>query len=102
MLPATVLVPHGRWPLELRLTHQGTVIIAACRPVPHPAGLSLRELEVLAELSAGRTNHEIAARLFVSSRTVATHIEHILAKLDVPNRAAAASHAGAWGLEPSG
>ncbi|MFI1329869.1 LuxR C-terminal-related transcriptional regulator [Streptomyces sp. NPDC020845] len=102
ILPTTILVPHGRHLLELRLAHQGNMIIATCRSGPHPAGLSLRELQVLAELSAGHTNHEIAARLFVSSRTVATHIEHILAKLGVANRAAAASHAGAWGLETSG
>ncbi|WP_345034416.1 helix-turn-helix transcriptional regulator [Streptomyces sannanensis] len=33
-------------------------------------------------------------------RTVATDIEHILAKLDVPNRVATAARAHAWGLEP--
>jgi hypothetical protein len=31
-----------------------------------------------------------------------THIEHILAKLDLPNRAAAAARAVAWGIEASG
>ncbi|TVL89385.1 helix-turn-helix transcriptional regulator [Streptomyces sp. SAJ15] len=66
-----------------------------------PSALSPRELEVLAELTQGRTNREIADRLFLSPRTVATHIEHILAKLDVPNRAAAAGRAVAWGLEPA-
>ncbi|GHC39941.1 helix-turn-helix transcriptional regulator [Streptomyces cinnamoneus] len=65
------------------------------------SALSPRELEVLAELTQGRTNRQIADRLFLSPRTVATHIEHILAKLDVPNRAAAAGRAVAWGLEPA-
>ncbi|MFG2918715.1 response regulator transcription factor [Kitasatospora sp. NPDC048298] len=70
-----------------------------------PGGLSPRELQVLAELTAGRTNREIAERLYVTPRTVGTHIEHILAKLDLPNRAAAAARAAAWGIgcsDPSG
>ncbi|MFD5768280.1 LuxR C-terminal-related transcriptional regulator [Streptomyces sp. NPDC127049] len=66
-----------------------------------PGGLSPRELEVLAELTTGRTNRQIAERLYVTPRTVGTHIEHILAKLDVPNRAAAAARAAAWGLAPA-
>ncbi|MET9605978.1 LuxR C-terminal-related transcriptional regulator [Streptomyces sp. NPDC006512] len=66
-----------------------------------PGGLSPRELQVLSELTTGRTNREIAGRLYITPRTVGTHIEHILAKLDVPNRAAAAARAAAWGIEPS-
>ncbi|MEU3747166.1 MULTISPECIES: helix-turn-helix transcriptional regulator [Streptomyces] len=71
------------------------------RDRPRSGGLSPRELQVLAELTAGRTNREIAERLFITPRTVGTHIEHILAKLDLPNRAAAAARAAAWGIEPS-
>ncbi|WP_424863634.1 LuxR C-terminal-related transcriptional regulator [Streptomyces sp. MMS24-I29] len=66
-----------------------------------PGGLSPRELQVLAELTAGRTNREIAERLYVTPRTVGTHVEHILAKLGLPNRAAAAARAAAWGIGPS-
>ncbi|WP_435973098.1 LuxR C-terminal-related transcriptional regulator [Streptomyces sp. Qhu_M48] len=66
-----------------------------------PGGLSPRELQVLAELTAGRTNREIAERLYITPRTVGTHIEHILAKLVLPNRAAAAARAVAWGIEPT-
>ncbi|MFF2774018.1 response regulator transcription factor [Streptomyces sp. NPDC058052] len=66
-----------------------------------PGGLSPRELEVLAELTTGRTNRQIAERLYVTPRTVGTHIEHILAKLGVPNRAAAAARAAAWGVTAS-
>ncbi|GAA2332823.1 helix-turn-helix transcriptional regulator [Streptomyces cuspidosporus] len=73
----------------------------ARRPDPaRPGGLSPRELQVLAELTAGRTNREIAERLYITPRTVGTHIEHLLAKLDLPNRAAAAARAAAWGIEP--
>ena len=78
--------------------------VAAADPAAdarRPGGLSPRELQVLAELTAGRTNREIAERLYITPRTVGTHVEHILAKLDLPNRAAAAARAAAWGIEPS-
>ncbi|MFI8946679.1 LuxR C-terminal-related transcriptional regulator [Streptomyces sp. NPDC053750] len=74
---------------------------AAPADARRPGGLSQRELQVLAELTTGRTNKEIAERLYVTPRTVGTHVEHILAKLDLPNRAAAAARAAAWGIEPS-
>ncbi|MFI0216743.1 helix-turn-helix transcriptional regulator [Streptomyces lydicus] len=73
----------------------------AAVPPQRPGGLSPRELQVLAELTTGRTNREIAERLYITPRTVATHIEHILTKLDLPNRAAAAARAATWGIAPS-
>jgi DNA-binding NarL/FixJ family response regulator len=51
--------------------------------------LTPREDEVLGLLSDGLTQTEIAARLGISSRTVATHIEHVLRKLGVHSRAQA-------------
>jgi DNA-binding CsgD family transcriptional regulator len=62
------------------------------------AGLSARELEVLRLLVAGKSNPEIAAALFVSPRTVATHVTHLFAKLGVANRAEAVAHAVGRGL----
>lgn len=53
--------------------------------------LSRRELEVLALLSKGLSNPEIAERLVVSRATVKVHISSILAKLGVSNRAEAIS-----------
>ncbi|MEV5545881.1 LuxR C-terminal-related transcriptional regulator [Streptomyces sp. NPDC052309] len=99
-LPATLLVPLEGRLLELRLTRRNASTVVVCREVACPAGLSPRELQVLAELTHGRTNREIAERLFVTPRTVATHIEHILTKLTLPNRAAAAGRAASWGVEP--
>ena len=42
------------------------------------AGLSARELEVLRLVAAGKTNHAIAAELFLSDRTVERHVSNIL------------------------
>jgi DNA-binding NarL/FixJ family response regulator len=56
---------------------------------PHAGALALltpREREVLALMAEGRTNVGIAKRLFVSERTVETHVASILAKLDVTAR----------------
>jgi len=60
--------------------------------------LSDRELEVLALLGEGLTNREIAAELFISAKTASAHVSHILGKLSVPNRAAAAAAAQALGV----
>jgi DNA-binding CsgD family transcriptional regulator len=51
--------------------------------------LTPRERDVLELLVAGRTNQEIADALFISRRTVATHVEHIFSKLGVSSRATA-------------
>jgi DNA-binding NarL/FixJ family response regulator len=58
-------------------------------PPPGVTGLSERELEVLARMGAGLSNAEIAADLVISMATVKTHVRHILAKLDVRDRAQA-------------
>ncbi len=54
------------------------------------AGLSSRELEVLELLVAGLSNGEIGERLFISRKTAAVHVTHILDKLGVSNRVEAA------------
>lgn len=52
--------------------------------------LSTRESQVAFWLSRGKTNREIALILKMRSRTVEKHVEHILRKLGVENRVAAA------------
>jgi DNA-binding CsgD family transcriptional regulator len=54
-----------------------------------PFGLTRREGEVLELICAEHTNAEIAAKLFISAKTVDHHVSAILAKLGVPTRAAA-------------
>jgi DNA-binding CsgD family transcriptional regulator/tetratricopeptide (TPR) repeat protein len=64
----------------------------------HPLGLTRREHEVLSLLCAGHTNAEIAARLFISARTVDHHVSAVLTKLGAPTRGAAAAQAARLGL----
>ena len=53
-------------------------------------GLSTRQLEVLEELAKGRSNEEIARRLFISTNTVKFHLRAIYDRLGVHNRVEAA------------
>ncbi|OLB78688.1 MAG: hypothetical protein AUI14_12455 [Actinobacteria bacterium 13_2_20CM_2_71_6] len=61
-------------------------------------GLTARELEVLGLIIEGWQNSRVAGALFISERTVAAHVEHILAKLDVATRTEAAVSALRHGL----
>ena len=59
-----------------------------------PAGpLTGREVEVLRLVATGTTNRAIAAKLFVSEKTVARHLSNIFGKLDVRSRAGATAYA---------
>lgn len=56
-----------------------------------PFDLTVREADVLKLLAVGCPDREIADRLFVSPRTVQSHVSHILGKLNVRSRAEAAA-----------
>jgi DNA-binding NarL/FixJ family response regulator len=62
------------------------------------ADLTPREREVLALLAAGRSSKQIARQLVISPRTLGTHIQHILGKLNVDNRTQAVAVAHRAGL----
>jgi DNA-binding NarL/FixJ family response regulator len=64
----------------------------------HETSLSPRERQILALLAEGRTQSQIAVALVISSKTVATHIQHILSKLGVQSRAQAVAVAFQRGL----
>ena len=57
------------------------------------SGLSAREQEVIRLVAAGCSDSEIADQLYISKRTVTTHVGHILTKLNLTNRAEAAAWA---------
>jgi DNA-binding NarL/FixJ family response regulator len=63
-----------------------------------PDGLTEREAEVLRLIASGFSNHEIAARLYVSHATVKTHVNRIFAKTGARDRAQAVRYAFAHGL----
>jgi DNA-binding CsgD family transcriptional regulator len=62
-------------------------------PTGTPGGLSLREVQVLRLVAAGKSNRAIAEELFLSEKTVHRHLSNIFAKLDVGSRAAATAYA---------
>jgi DNA-binding NarL/FixJ family response regulator len=54
-------------------------------------GLTARETEVLTWIAQGKTNYEIGVILRACTGTICKHVEHILSKLHVENRTAAAA-----------
>jgi DNA-binding CsgD family transcriptional regulator len=56
-------------------------------------GLTEREAEVLTWIARGKGNYEIGVILGAKPRTICKHVEHILSKLNVENRTAAAAMA---------
>ena len=93
-----VVADGGAW-LDPAVTGRVLRVYRAAAPSPPslapsragrgPDVLTAREREVLALIGRGLTNAEIASRLFVGEGTVKTHVNHIFAKLDLRDRAAA-------------
>ena len=63
-----------------------------------PSSLTPRELEVVTLLADGLTNETIGQRLGLSSRTVKTHVQNLLSKLDARDRTGAVARAFRLGL----
>jgi len=61
--------------------------------------LTKREKEVLKEIARGKSNKEIAASLFITEKTVKTHVSNILSKLELSDRTQAALYAVKNGLD---
>lgn len=62
------------------------------------AALSAREVEVLRLVADGHPNAEIARRLFISEKTVKSHVSNVLAKLHLADRTQAAAYAWRTGI----
>lgn len=93
--PAASLVVERLRALGVRMIPRGP----RPRTQLNPAGLTGRELEVLALLGQGLRNVDIAGRLVVSPKTVDHHVSAILRKLGVSNRVAAVEEAVRLGLQ---
>lgn len=85
---AVVATARGQRTLSPEVAAQ----LAARISTPQQA-LSPREREILAALTTGESNRELAARFFVSEATIKTHLIHIYQKLGVDNRTAAVTAA---------
>ena len=77
------------------------LVDAIAQPPGEPAAerLTAREQEVLALIARGYANKRIALELGIAEKTVKTHVGHVLAKLGVADRTAAAVHAVRMGLD---
>ena len=85
---------------RISVSYLARLLAAAARETAAPAAdeglpepLSERELEVLALIAAGESNQEIAAKLFVSTSTVKTHINRLYRKLGARSRTQAIARA---------
>jgi len=76
----------------------GLTALILLSPATDLRGLTPREMEVLGLLVQGCSNQEIARTLVLAPRTVATHLKHVLGKLDAPTRTLAAVRAKRDGL----
>jgi DNA-binding CsgD family transcriptional regulator len=81
----------------LATTPAGAALASPRRSARRPAAgwesLTTAELDVVRLLATGMTNRQMAERLFVSPRTIETHVAHILAKLNLRRRAEIAAAA---------
>jgi predicted ATPase/DNA-binding CsgD family transcriptional regulator len=75
------------------------VVLTRPHPPDHPAGLTLREVEVLRLIAAGLTDAQVAEQLVLSVRTVHSHVRSIYRKLGVSSRTAATGYAFRQGLD---
>jgi DNA-binding NarL/FixJ family response regulator len=84
--------------LDPRITARLLPRLAAGSAAPRPAGLTLREQQVLRGLAAGDSNAGIASRLGLAEATVKKYVSALLTKLGAENRVQAALLAQGWGL----
>lgn len=80
-------------PLEALAQGLGGSAARAPRRRVLPAGLTEREVEVLALVARGASNREIAHQLVITEKTAGHHLEHIYDKIGVSSRAAAVFYA---------
>ena len=95
----TISTGLGMLPLVDRIASLQEKLATRAPTTPaYPDGLTEREVEVLRLVSSGKSNPEIGEELFISPRTVTTHVSNILNKINAANRAEAATYASRQGL----
>jgi DNA-binding NarL/FixJ family response regulator len=99
LIQAIHMVDHGEMPLDAGIARQ--LLHTLTRPDPPPARrepLTRREQEILHLVARGLFNQDIAAVLCLTEKTVRTHMNHILRKLQMTSRTQAALYALKNGL----
>jgi DNA-binding CsgD family transcriptional regulator/tetratricopeptide (TPR) repeat protein len=84
--------------LEEPYMPEGEVPTTSSSAPEHPAGLTSREVEVLGLVAGGMTSAQVAKELFLSPRTIETHLNSIYHKLGVGSRTAATRFALEHGI----
>jgi ATP/maltotriose-dependent transcriptional regulator MalT len=101
-IPGSDLPPDYLARLTEAFEQSGQVVLPQPRRAATQPGLvvplTARELEVLQQLAAGRSNQAIAEELVITLDTVKRHVTHILEKLEVANRTQAVARARELGL----
>ncbi|MEI6175028.1 MAG: response regulator transcription factor [Bacteroidota bacterium] len=81
---------EGGAPMSPAIANKTLQIIRGKSAMPEQGNiefdLTKRELEILQQISTGNSYQSIAAKLFISSKTVSKHIENIYLKLQVHNK----------------
>jgi DNA-binding NarL/FixJ family response regulator len=92
---------HGAATGKVQLAPEAAAVLMRRMVEPEVEELSPRELDVLQLIAAGKTNKGIANALYISEKTVKTHVSSIIAKLGVESRTQAALVAVERGLVQS-
>lgn len=100
LLEAVRRAARGEVTIHPRVAAQMMSLMSGRRPTePNPvADLSARELEVLHLIAEGSSNHVIAEALFISEKTVKSHVSNILSKLHLADRTQVAVYAWREGV----
>lgn len=90
MSPEQALAARG--PVTMSIPIQ-TSQSSQTKTTGYPASITTREVEVLRLVAQGMTNEQVANQLFISPRTVNTHLTSIFGKIGVSTRSAATRYA---------
>lgn len=96
-LVAAAFLALGVW-VGMRLMRRPAAILPGNPEAVAILGISRRELTVLQEIAAGRSNREIAARLSIAPDTVKTHVSRLYEKLEARRRTDAVNRARELGI----
>ncbi|MDE5414616.1 MAG: response regulator transcription factor [Bacillaceae bacterium] len=92
-------VYNGQSQLHPEVTHHVLTHMSGGKEEQLIDTLTKREKEVLLEITNGKSNKEIAATLFITEKTVKTHVSNLLSKLELSDRTQAALYAIKHGLK---